>query len=87
MPSERLAVMQTHDGYDAARILIPEIRRGLLQAILGRPDGTILVGIPNRDFLIAWPEEADEAVQAGIREQLQLDAQEQHHALTGVPPK
>ena len=85
VPSERLVVMQTHDGYDAARILIPEIRRGLLQAILGRTDGTILVGVPNRDFLIAWPEDAAEVVQAGIRQQLQLDAKEQHHALTGAP--
>jgi hypothetical protein len=85
VPGERLVVMQSHDGYDAARILLPEIRRGLLQTIHGRTDGTILVGIPNRDFLIAWPEDAAQAVQAGIREQLQHDAKEQHHSLTGAP--
>ncbi len=85
VPSERLVVLQTNDGYDAARILVKEIRRGLLQAILGNAEGKILVGIPNRDFLIAWPEDAAEAVQAGIRQQLQLDAQQQHHALSGVP--
>lgn len=85
VPSERLVVMQTNDGYDAARILVPEIRRGLLQAIAGNTNGAIFVGIPNRDFLIGWPIDAASAVQNGILQQLRMDADQQHHPLTGVP--
>jgi hypothetical protein len=38
------------DGYDAARLLLPEVRRSLGEQ-LGYP---YFVAIPNRDFLVAW---------------------------------
>lgn len=44
------AVIDTDDSYDAARLVLPRFRARLLQA-LGEP---IFVGIPNRDFLVAW---------------------------------
>jgi uncharacterized protein YtpQ (UPF0354 family) len=47
-------VIDTDDSYDAARLVVPSLRDGLLDA-LGMP---IFVGIPNRDFLLAWSADA-----------------------------
>lgn len=47
-------VIDTDDSYDAARLVVPALRDGLLDA-LGTP---IFVGIPNRDFLLAWSADA-----------------------------
>ncbi|CAN5459423.1 hypothetical protein BH10PSE6_BH10PSE6_10060 [soil metagenome] len=44
------AYFQTMDSYDAARLLLPRFR-GRLLAALG---DVAFVGIPNRDFLVAW---------------------------------
>ena len=46
----RFLVVDTNDSYDAARLVLPRFR-GRLLAALGEP---IFVGIPNRDFLVAW---------------------------------
>jgi hypothetical protein len=46
----RFAFVDTLDGYDAARLALPRFRARLLDA-LGAP---MFVGIPNRDFLVAW---------------------------------
>ena len=45
------ALCGTDDGYAAARILCPSFM-ARLRDTLGSP--TICVGIPNRDFLVAW---------------------------------
>jgi hypothetical protein len=42
--------IHTSDSYDAARLLLPEFRVRLLTAL----GDTAFVGIPNRDFLVAW---------------------------------
>jgi uncharacterized protein YtpQ (UPF0354 family) len=46
----RFAIVDTDDGYDAARLVLPRFRARLLDA-LGEP---MFVGIANRDFLVAW---------------------------------
>lgn len=48
--SGRFVIVDTQDGYDAARLVLPRFRARLLDA-LGAP---MFVGIPNRDFLVAW---------------------------------
>ncbi len=79
------AILQTCDGYDAARILLPEIRKVLIEKITGSDRGTVLVGIPNRDFLIAWPETMPADLEKSIRAQVVADAKNQHHPLSSQP--
>ena len=47
---DTLIVCETNDGFAATRILLPE----LMQTWHGRMPGKMLLGIPNRDFLIAF---------------------------------
>jgi uncharacterized protein YtpQ (UPF0354 family) len=54
----RFTAVDTDDSYDAARLVLPRFRDRLLTA-LGSP---IFVGIPNRDFLVAWSADAPFAV-------------------------
>jgi len=50
----RLLSSSTGDGYDAARILLPEARARIAELANDAPAGTrILVGIPERDMLVA----------------------------------
>jgi uncharacterized protein YtpQ (UPF0354 family) len=63
----RAVVFATEDGYDAARILIPDLR-AFIGTELGFP---FLFAIPNRDFLICWTpgrSELDEFVRKQVRE-------------------
>lgn len=48
--TDRFIGMETHDGFDAARVLLPRIR-SFAAARLGAP---YFAGIPNRSFLILW---------------------------------
>lgn len=50
----RFIAIATKDGFDAARILLPEFQE-YLASQLGSP---IRFGIPNRDFLICWNADA-----------------------------
>ena len=71
----RFAAIDTDDSYDAARLVLPRFR-GRLLAALGTP---IFVGIPNRDFLVAWSADAPFSVFA---ERVAKDAQEQPYPIT-----
>ncbi len=64
------------DGYAAARILLPDIRKRL-QKDLGDP---CYVAIPNRDFLIGWS--PDFSHKEKFVEQVRKDFQSRHHPLT-----
>ncbi len=64
------------DGYAAARILLPDIRKRL-QKDLGDP---CYVAIPNRDFLIGWS--PDFSHKEKFVEQVRKDYQSRHHPLT-----
>ena len=46
----RFVALDVSDGYAAARLVVPEVRERLGKE-LGYP---FFVGIPNRDFLVAW---------------------------------
>ncbi|OYP37522.1 hypothetical protein [Rhodopirellula sp. MGV] len=83
MPGEvRLAVIQTGDGYDAARILIPEVRLQLIQELTGEPTGEVYAAVPNRDFFIAWPTDIAPPIHAQLVETVILDSQRQSHPLS-----
>jgi uncharacterized protein YtpQ (UPF0354 family) len=71
----RFAVIDTDDSYDAARLALPRFRGRLLVA-LGTP---IFVGIPNRDFLVAWSADAPFAVFA---DQVAKDSRERPYPIT-----
>jgi hypothetical protein len=78
-PEPNLAiVIETKDGYDAARLLLPGIRRFAAEK-LGEP---FYAGIPNRDFLIMWSQEADADFQKFCRERIGQDFGEQDHPLS-----
>lgn len=83
MPGDApLLAIQTGDGYDAARILIPEIRAGIINKLTGDEDGEVYAGVPNRDFLIAWPTTVDESMHQQLSETLAMDAARQSHPLS-----
>lgn len=72
-----LLILNRRDGYDAARVLLPE----LFAEFQARVPGTMVIGIPNRDFLIAFSD-ADQRVFAQVVAQIEADARAQAHPLT-----
>lgn len=73
-----LIALETRDSYDAARILLPELRE-FAASKLGSP---FLAGIPNRDFLILWPASAPHEFQLHVRRQISADSHGRSHPLT-----
>lgn len=66
------------DGYDAARILIPSFQAFLAQH-LGE---TFRFALPNRDFLICWRLDCDEAFHQQIASQIVADSEERPYPLS-----
>ena len=78
-PEPNLAiVIETKDGYDAARILIPDLREFVARK-LGAP---FYAGIPNRDFLIMWSQGASQVFQTFCRQKIAEDFGQQDHPLS-----
>ncbi len=75
--SQRLYIYSSQDGYDATRILLPE----LLEQWRPQINGRMVIGIPNRDFLIAFGD-SDQIVVTNILRQIQVDMQQQAYGLT-----
>lgn len=74
---QRLVVLNTQDGYDATRLLLP----GVLDRYRADFPGRIVIGVPSRDFLILFSD-ADDQILANIARQIQLDAANSEHSLT-----
>lgn len=72
-----LLILNGNDGYDATRLLLPE----LFADFVARMPGATVFGVPNRDFLIAFSD-ADQRVFNQVRAQIEVDAQTQSHPLT-----
>ncbi len=70
------AIVSTCDGYDAARILLPEFRERLRERLSDK----VFLAIPNRDFLVAWT--PDFAGHAGFVAKVKEDSQTREHPLT-----
>ncbi len=75
-PKGKYITISIPDGYAATRILLPEVRKRL-QKDLGEK---CYVGIPNRDYLIAWAPDAPH--QERFVEQVRKRFQSRHHPLT-----
>ena len=75
---ERLLAIQTRDGYDAARLLLPALRKVACDH-LGEP---CYAAIPNRDVLIAWSRSNSEEFQRQVRNQVRLDFESEPYPLT-----
>ena len=71
-------VCENKDGYAATRVLLPE----LLERWAERIPGRMLLGIPNRDFLIAFSDRNPDQV-AAIAHQVRRDATKRDHPLSG----
>lgn len=72
-----LLVGASEDGYAATRLLLPE-RFAALQA---RLRGNIVIGIPNRDFLIAIGDD-DPLIVRQVAAQVEADAQSKPYGIT-----
>lgn len=82
---EGMIALQTNDGYDAARILLPELRTALQQAMKLDESEAVWVGIPNRDFLIAWSPRCSEEFFQRMQQLIEEDHDRQHHPLSKYP--
>jgi uncharacterized protein YtpQ (UPF0354 family) len=79
-PPTALIGIETKDGYDAARILMPAMREFALEK-LGEP---FFAGIPNRDFLIMWSTKNPADFQGLSRAKIASDFADQSHPLTAT---
>jgi len=71
-----LILFQTMDGYDASRILLPNLHEKL-RGYLGSP---FMAGIPNRDILICFRNEAE--ITNRLKEQIANDYNQMPHQVT-----
>jgi len=71
-----MIMCETHDGYAATRVLLPDLMAKWAKRIPGR----MLIGIPNCDFLIAFSNR-DPAHVAAIAGQVRRDAAQRDHPL------
>ncbi|MBE7529507.1 MAG: DUF1444 family protein [Chloroflexi bacterium] len=70
---------ETDDGFAATRILLPE----LLEAWHGRVPGKMLLGIPNRDLLLAFSDR--HPAKTAVMRQIRRDCQRHKHPLLSSP--
>ncbi len=76
--TDRFIGLETHDSYDAARILVPKIRKFAAEK-LSEP---YFVGIPNRDFLILWSRNCSKRFQDYAVEKVETDFAIQSYPLS-----
>lgn len=74
----KFVTIASPDGYSAARILLPSVRRKL-QDELGRP---CYIAIPNRDVLLAWSDNFSGAEK--FVQQVMKEYRTRHHPLSPV---
>jgi uncharacterized protein YtpQ (UPF0354 family) len=75
--AQRLIVANTQDGFDATRLLLVP----LLASWRTQFPGTMVIGVPNRDFLIAFSD-VDRTILSNVARQVQFDSTEREHGLT-----
>ena len=74
--AETMISCESRDGYAATTILLPELMQSWKKKIAGR----MLIGVPNRDFIIAFSDRHPAGV-AGIAEQVRRDAAQRNDPL------
>lgn len=70
-------IVNTQDGYAATRLALPSLRETLAEEL----GDEFLVGMPNRDFLIAFSQR-DPEMSANIIRQVQQDYHQMNHPIT-----
>lgn len=76
MGDQTIVICDKKDGFAAARVLLPELMATWAERISGR----MLLGVPNRDFLIGFSDRDPEQV-AGMIQQLRRDAAQREGGL------
>ena len=76
---DKLLAIQENDGYDAARILVPSIRKHAAE-LLGEP---FYLGIPHRDFIVMWSTTNSPEFQRSTRDTLASDFASQPYSISG----
>ena len=71
-----LILFQTMDGYDASRVLLPNLHEKLKEH-LGSP---FVAAIPNRDILLCFRNDEDTVER--LREQIEADHRRMPHGVT-----
>jgi uncharacterized protein YtpQ (UPF0354 family) len=74
---QQLFIFNSGDGYDASRLLLSEVLAEWARAV----PGNLVIGIPNRDFLIAFSDANPEILRA-VAMQVQADAARREYGLT-----
>lgn len=77
MGDQTLVICDKRDGFAATRVLLPDLMATWAERIPGR----MLLGVPNRDFLIAFSDRDPEQVTA-ITQQVRRDAAQREGGLT-----
>jgi hypothetical protein len=75
---EKFIALETRDGFDAARILLPRFQQFVAEH-LGDPYG---FAIPNRDFLICWAATNSVGFKANVAEKVAQDFTERAYSLS-----
>jgi uncharacterized protein YtpQ (UPF0354 family) len=75
--NQRLFIFNSGDGFDATRLLLTEMLTQWARMLPGQ----LVIGIPNRDFLIAFSDSDPDILQA-IAMQIQADSAQQANGLT-----
>lgn len=76
--TETIITCETREGYASSCILLPE----LMAEWDSRIPGDMLIGIPNRDFIIAFSHKHPAGIE-GLEKQVQTDAQQKERPLSG----
>lgn len=74
---QRLIIFNSQDGFDATRLLLP----ALLERWRPEFSGSMVIGVPNRDFLILFTD-SDSTIFANLAHQIQMDSANREHGLT-----
>jgi uncharacterized protein YtpQ (UPF0354 family) len=74
---QRLFIFNSGDGYDATRLLLSDVLATWARAL----PGNLVIGIPNRDFLIGFSDANPEILEQ-IAQQIQADAAGREYGLT-----
>jgi uncharacterized protein YtpQ (UPF0354 family) len=74
---QRLYIFNSGDGYDATRLLLGDVLATWARAL----PGNLVIGIPNRDFLIGFSDSNPEILEQ-IAKQIQADAARREYGLT-----
>jgi uncharacterized protein YtpQ (UPF0354 family) len=74
---QRLFIFNSGDGYDATRLLLTDVLSRWADLVPGQ----LVIGAPNRDFLIAFSD-ADPDILRGVAAQIALDSQQKDYGLT-----